>query len=156
MRAVGAACLLAVALIICRAIGDAERRRLRETEEALALLRAIKAGITCGLLPLEEIYRSFDSPALSACGFLGILREGGDYGVAVRSSALPEEVRARLVSFGALLGRSGREREGELCDYYIAELETLLATVRQEGAVRLRSRRVATVTGTLMLVLLLL
>ncbi len=156
MRALGAACLLAVSLLFCRAIGEHERRRVCETEEVLALLRAIKAGITCGLMPLGEIYTAFDAPYLSASGFLVALRESGELSAAARHGVLPDGVQSRLAAFGGSLGRSGKDRESELCDYYISELEGELQRVRSESAVRLGSRRVVAVTGALMLVLLLL
>lgn len=156
MRALGVACLLAVSLLVCRAIAEHERRRVCETEEVLALLRAIKAGITCGLMPLSEIYAAFDTPYLSASGFLPTLRKTGELALAAQSGVLPERVQSRLAALGTSLGRSGKEREGELCDYYIAELETELCRVRSESEARLGSRRVVTVTGALMLALLLL
>ena len=156
MRTVGVACLFAVALLLCRMIGEYEGRRIRESEEVLRLLRAIKGGISCGLLPLSEIYAAHESAALSECGLLPALRRGEGWDAALCGTALPEGVRCRLSAFGASLGRSGRERERELCDYYIRELESELAEVRREGAVRQRSRRTLTVTATLMLVLLLL
>ncbi len=156
MRTVGVACLFAVALLVCRMIGEYERRRLRETEELLALLRAIKSGISCGLLPLSEIYAAHESGALTECGFLPALRRGKGWDEALQATILPEGVRSRLASFGATLGRSRRERELELCDYYVCELEGELRALRREGEVRLKSRRTLTVTATLMLVILLL
>lgn len=156
MRALGAACIFLFALILCRSIGEREERRIRESEEVLALVRAIKAGITCARLPLGEIYRAYCSPALTESGFLATLTESGDLALAAKEGELPDAIRARLSALSASLGRSDREREGELCDYYIAELERELATVRREGAVRQKSGRVTVVTGALMLVLLLL
>ena len=156
MRAVGVACLFAVALLVCRMILEYEKRRICETEELLALLRAIKGGISCGLLPLADIYATHESAALTECGLLPALRRGEGWEAALRGAVVPDGVRSRLAAFGAALGRSGREREIELCDYYIRELEGELDTARREGAVRLKSRRTLTVTAALMLVLLLL
>ena len=156
MRALGTVCILFVALLLCRAIGEHERRRVGETEEVLSLLRTLKAGITCALMPLGEIYRSFDSPYLAASGFLAVLRESGDLSRAARCGLLSDAVQARLSALGASLGKSEKEREGELCDYYVCELEAELDRVRRESEARLGSRRVVTVTGALMVILLLL
>ena len=156
MRTVGVACLFAVALLICRMIGEYERRRICESEEMLAFLRAIKCGISGGLLPLSEIYLSHESASLTECGFLLALRRGEKWDAALQKTLLPDGIKNRLAAFGASLGRSRRENEIELCDYYIRELEKELEAVRREGAARQKSHRALTVTATLMLVILLL
>ncbi len=155
MRALGAACILLVAFMLCRAIAESERRRIRESEEILALLRAIKAGIACTGRPLGEIYRGFSSPALTDSGFLARLSESEDIGIAASVGNLPDGIQSRLVSLSASLGRNDREREGELCDYYIAEIAAELPELRRESLLRAKSRSVTAAAGSLMLVLLL-
>ena len=154
MRILGAALLFAAALLLCRMMGEYERRRLTETEEMLRLLRAIKGGIAAGNLPLREIYLMHQSPPLTQCGFLPALRQGKSYEQALSLTMLPSALQARLAAFGAALGRGRREQETELCDYYARELEAALETARLQGAVRLRSRRTVTVTAALMLAVL--
>ena len=154
MRILGVALLLAAALLVCRMIGEYERRRILETEEMLRLLCAIKAGISAGNLPLCEIYAMHSSQALTECGALPALRQGKSYEQALCSSLIPGPVKAHLAAFGSALGRHRREQETELCDYYIRELEGTLEVAKRESAVRLKSRRTVTVTAALMLAVL--
>ena len=159
MRGVGLIALLALALLLCRAITEHGQRRIRSLDAMLSLIRQIKGMILCFGMPLGDIYRSLRSPALEACGFLGYLRECGSLSEALLAYgdelALPAELSGRLAELGDTLGRGGRAEAGELCDYYIGELSRAASDARESAPKQMKLYRSLVVTGMLMLAVVL-
>jgi hypothetical protein len=157
MRFVGVICLLALALVLCRAIVEAEARRIRTADAMLSLLRHMKTMILCFRMPLDEIYRSISDPELGELGILFHLRESASLRVALERAggtlALSDDLRERLSELDDAVGRGDRETAAELCEYYIGELSREANALRLELPRRTRLHRSLVVTGMLMLVI---
>ena len=157
MRAVGVIALLALALLLCRALSEHEARRLRSLDAMLALLRHVKTMILCFRMPLDEIYLCFEDAELEGCGFLRHLRETRDLRSALLCSRgellLGEALLGRLAELSDAVGRGDGEAAAELCEYYIGELSREAAELRVSAPKRLGLRRSLVVTGMLMLVI---
>ena len=133
----------------------AERRRRRELDALLSLVRHIRENIEHFSRPLDEIYARFDDPLLAASGFLTRLRQAG-MGTAVRESELGigEEERAVLISFAASLGRGYREEQIALCRYTEEKLTGIAENLARSAPDRERLWRTLPVLGALSLILL--
>lgn len=124
----------------------------------LLLIRFIESEISCYQTPLDDIYRKFEGEALEKCGFLAVLRERGmrEALKECRSALCFSDEEYRLLElFACELGKSYREEQLRGCEYYRRMLENYCHEGRQELPARLKLCRSLTVTGGLLLVLLL-
>lgn len=160
LKTFGVIMLLSGGLYLCFSFSVFERRRVLQCEGFLLLLRHIRAQIACFRMPLDRIWESFSSAELKRCGFLDALREKGDFTqalLAVRGQIwLCREELDLLFAFGGELGRSYFEDQVACCDYYIGELEQAYAQRRVEQPKRVKLYRSLFLTGSLMLVIILL
>lgn len=159
LRITGVLLLAGLTLYLCLFFTGVEGRRVRQCEGFLLLLRHIRAQITCFRTPIEQIYAGFENEALRQAGFLAALQKGG-FSPALadcRAQLLLEAEEYKLLhAFGQEVGRSLTGEQAALCDYTIAELEKALAHRREEAPRRIRAARSLTLTGGLMLILVLL
>ena len=160
IKTLGVILLLSGSLYLCFSFSAFERRRVLQCEGFLLLLRHIRAQIACFRMPHDRIWESYSSAELARCGFLDALREKGDFTqalLAVRSQIwLSREELDLLLAFGGELGRSYFEDQVSCCDYYIGELEQAYAERRSEQPKRVKLYRSLFLTGSLMLVIILL
>ena len=123
------------------------------------LVRHIRGQICCYRTPIYKIYASFSHKELEECGFLSVLRERGFLAALNEcASALYVEGQelSALRAFGTELGKSQTSEELRLCDYTAAELERAVARRREEAPKRTRVLQTLSISGGLMLVILLL
>lgn len=156
LKVCGSLTLLILTLYLCCQASTLERRRVKQTEGFLLLLRHIKAQISCFCTPVRDIFFSFENEALERAGFL-CEAEKGDFASALSSCRdkiyLEGEEINLLLAFGEELGKSYREEQLESCDYYIGELEALYAKRREEQPKRLRLFRSLVLSGGLMVII---
>ena len=159
LRVGGALLLLAGALLFAIDATAAEQKKLRLLEGLLLLVRHIRREIEGPRTPMPQILSSFTHGALEECGFLPVLREAGLAAALCQCREMMplsgEEMRT-LSGFAATLGRSGAKGQVELCDRTAAELERSLAKRREEVPRRTRVLQTLSISGALMLLLLLL
>lgn len=159
LRALGMLVLFGVSLCLCRTVSRVERGRVRQAEGFLLLLRHIRTQIACFRTPVGEIYAGFENRALASCGFLAALRRDG-FAAALRECRpglyLGSEELALLAAFGDEVGKSYCEEQLALCDYTVGELESLFTKRRDEESGRTRVAHSLVITGSLMLILILL
>ena len=157
MRTVGVIALLAVSLVLCRALGEHEERRVRTVDAMLSLVRHVKAMILCYRMPLDEILRGLQDAELERIGLLRHLKETGSLGEALLRArgelSLSEDLYRRLSELSDALGRGDGGSAAELCEYYIGELSREAESLRAASPRRLRLHRSLVVTGMLMLVI---
>ncbi len=157
-KTLGVIFLLCACLYLSAAAGSFERRRVRQSEGMLMLLRHIRTQISCFRTPIGDIYASFCSDELESCGFLPRLREGEDFCTALQecrqSLLLDEEETDLLAAFGKEVGGSYRDEQVEGCDYYIGELERICRNRREEQPKRVRLARSLVLAGGLLLILI--
>ena len=159
LRIGGAALLLAASLLLAVTLSRGEEKKLRRSEGLVLLVRHIREEVRCFRRPLPEIYDSFSHAALEECGFLSVLRrEGLAHALKEMADALTvsnEEKRA-LLAFARAVGNGQTEGQIRLCDYTLAELEKMLAKRREEAPRRTRVLQTMSISGGLMLLVLLL
>ena len=68
LRLAGAAILSVCGILLASHLNRSAERRLRETEGWIALLRFVKAQVSCFSLPMGEILARCDADLLSQCG----------------------------------------------------------------------------------------
>ena len=156
LKVCGALTLLILTLYLCYEATSMERRRVRQTEGFLLLLRHIRSQISCFCTPVRDILSSFENEALERSGFLCEARSG-DFVSALdickdRIYLDTEEINL-LIAFGEELGKSYREEQIENCDYYIGELENLYGKRREEQPKRARLFRSLVLTCGLMVII---
>ena len=132
------------------------RRRLRELEAVLALVRRIREQIERFGTPLCEIYSACDDPELARTGFLALLRTKGMEAAADGADLrLSEGERGILRELGGRLGRGFREEQTALCRYAEDGLSEAFEKLRTDTAGRERLWRALPPLAALSLILML-
>lgn len=158
-RVGGSLFLLAFGLLLSRGLVRAEEDRVRQTEGFLLLLRHARTSISCFRTPLRDIWQSFENRALAECGFLPLLQRDGFSAALIAASPhlyLGKEDLRLLTSFGYEIGKSRFEEQITLCNYTVERLEASYARCVEEVPARRRTVGTVVMTGTLMLILVLL
>ncbi len=159
LRLIGAAALLLLSLYTGSSLAEMEKKRLRQTEGFLLLVRYIREQISCFRRPLPDIYRDFQSEPLRNAGFLPALAKG-DFAAALAAAKdglyLEEEEIGLLYAFAQSVGQSFEEEQKALCAYTERELEKALARRKEETPKRVRVlRTLSAVFGGMIVILLL-
>lgn len=155
VRAAGALLLLLSAIGLGAASIRAEKRRRRELDALLSLVRHIRENIEHFSRPLGEIYARFDNPVLAASGFLTRLRQSGmEQAVRETASDVGEEEREVLLAFAGSLGRGYREEQIALCRYTGEKLAQIAENLAKAAPDRERLWRTLPVLAALSLILL--
>ncbi len=145
---VGTGILYAVAL----------RGELRRLEGFLRLMRRIRSRIACFREPLPTVYADFEDEALSACGFLTVLRRK-DFTTALNQTketlGLRASVFSLLFEFGSQLGKSHAEDQLRLCDHYIGQMEETITALRDKNHESIRLSRALSLALAAMVIILL-
>lgn len=154
--------LIGIALILCcgvlggLAFAAFERRRYRQAEGFVALLRHIRLQIDCFSLPVERILAVCDHRILVDCGTEATKLP--DFNAVLHGTRLyvPEEMCRLLADFGAQLGGTYREEQLRCCDYFLERLIPCCDALRAELPKRERMALILPMAIAAMLVLLLL
>ena len=155
-RLIGIAVILICGVGVGLGLAAFERKRARQAEGFLALVRYIRVQIDCFSLPLGRILSGCDGKLLYECGvesdrlpdFLTLLKRTKLY--------IPEEMCRLLRDFGAQLGSSYREEQLRSCDYFLERLIPCCDRLRCELPRREKLMLLLPVALAAMLVLLLL
>ena len=153
---------IGIVLILCcgvlagLAFAAFERRRCRQAEGFLSLLRHIRLQIDCFSIPVVQILDSCDTRILIDCGTEATKLP--DFNALLHGTRLyvPEEMCRLLVDFGAQLGSSYREEQLRCCDYFLERLIPCCDALRTELPKRERMALILPIAVSAMLVLLLL
>ena len=133
------------------------RRRIRELEAVLDLIRVVREGIDRLSAPLSEIYAAYENPVLAANGFLFLLRTEGMAkaadGAGWRLSSAELDILRYLAG---RLGRGFREEQTALCRYAEDRMTDALEKRRADEAGAARLWRSIPLLAALSLILLLL
>ena len=160
LKSFGIILLLTGSLYLCFSFSQFERKRLRQCEGFLLLLRHIRAQISCFRMPIGRIYASFSTEELEQCGFLSLLRDTEDLEKALLGAKgniwISEEEISLLKAFGRELGEGYAEEQIAVCDYYIGELEKAYGERRNGLPQQTKLYRSLFITGGLMLAIMLL
>ncbi len=155
-RCAGAAILLASAAGWGLSEIREGRRRLKELEAVLTLIRHIRESIERYGMPLGEIYASYDDSVLARDGFLTLLRQEGLKAAADGAAGrLAESERSVVRSLGERLGRGFREEQTALCRQAEDRLAEALGKRRTEAEGRERLWRTIPILAALSLILML-
>lgn len=108
-----------------------ERRRYRQAEGFLALLRHVRAQIDCFSTPLRGIFADCDVGIWADCGAKQAPQELPSL---LRSVPLylPQEVCRLLFDLGERLGTGYREEQLRCCDYFLERLVPICDKMRAE------------------------
>ena len=109
------------------------RRRCRQAEAFLSLLRYYRFQVDCFSAPERAILASFDRGLLAECGAEGAARPA-DLGALLRSARLylPEEMSELLFSLSGELGGTYRAEQVRCIDHYIARFTPLCEELKRE------------------------
>lgn len=150
----GAGVILACGIFAGILFAAYERRRVRQAEGFLSLLRLIRLQIDCFSMPVSRILTTCDRDVLDACG---VNAPPGDFKTLLLEARLylSEEICRLLTDFAARLGGSYREEQLRCCDYYIARLAPYCDALRTEQPKRERMALVLPPALSVALILLL-
>lgn len=148
--------------IACSAVGFSAARmyrlRVGQLEAFLRLISHIKAQIDYFRSPLDTILSGYESPELSACGFLLAARElgvGPGFASCRGRLLLTEDEADELAKFFAGLGHHSAGEESSHCGYYEKTLGDALEHERSELARRTKlCRTLGMLAGFLLAVML--
>jgi stage III sporulation protein AB len=158
MGTIGALTILCLTFYVGFLFSRMQNGRQKRLECFLQLIRFIESEISCYQTPLDDIYRRFDGDALEKCGFTAVLRQKGMAAALAECRAalcFSDEEYRLLVDFSGELGKSYREEQLRGCEYYRRMLDSYCNEGRQALPARLKLCRSLTVTGGLLLVVLL-
>ena len=158
LKLIGACLLFLGGVGLAFSLVRRETERLLDGEAYLEFLRFVRGEIHAFARPREEIFRRFENPHLAANGFLAALRASGSIEEALSHTSPPPDapLAACLTAFDRSLGRGYLSEELAACDLTVERVASYTERVRGEYPARVRVRRAATLTGTLLLILLLL
>ena len=155
-RLFGTLCMTAAALGSVLFLLRWEARRKAELSGLLSLLSTVKSGILLRSLPLSEIFLGFEEPALSACGFLEALRSGGlRFALDGGFLSFSREELSFLYRYAEGLGERFLCEEETAVTEALGALSALIAEESEEKKKSYKRRRTLILTGTGMLLLLL-
>ena len=129
-------CGLVLVLLCGVAVGVAaaayERRRYRQAEGFLALLRHVRGQIECFSTPLRGIFANCDEGIWADCGAQRVPPR--DLAALLRDVQLlvPQEICRLLLSLAERLGTGYREEQLRCCDYFLERLIPLCDKMRTE------------------------
>ena len=152
----GAFLILLVGALISASLLAFERRRVRQAEGFLSLLRFLRWQIDALAKPLPQILAACDRTVLSSCGWqekeppatLGALLDGV-------SLYLSPEICTLLFDFAAGFGAGYREEQLRGCEYHLARLSPYCDMLQRELPKRERVALFLPVAAALALILLL-
>lgn len=155
-KAMGILLLLLCGVLAGLAFAAFERRRCRQAEGFVALLRHIRLQIECFSLPVDKILNNCDGQVLLNCGVEST--DLSDFSALLSSTRLylPEEFCTLLSDFGAQLGGCYRAEQLRCCDYYLERIIPLCDRMRGELPKRERMVLILPMAVAAMLVLMLL
>lgn len=155
-KILGVALLLGVGVLSGLAFAAFERRRCRQAEGFVALLRYIRLQIECFSMPVCKILESCDGQILVDCGVEAEALT--DFSALLTGTRLylPEEFCRLLSDFGAQLGGCYRAEQLRCCDYYLERLTPLCDRLRGDLARRERMVLLLPMAVAAILVLMLL
>ena len=155
-KAVGIVLILCCGVLAGLAFAAFERRRCRQAEGFLSLLRHIRLHIDCFSMPVGKILAVCDHQILTDCGTEAT--DLPDFNALLHGTRLyvPENMCRLLADFGAQLGSSYREEQLRCCDYFLERLIPCCDALRAELPKRERMALILPIAISAMLVLLLL
>lgn len=109
-----------------------ERRRYRQAEGFLALLRHIRGQIECFSTPLRGIFAACDASVWAACGMKHPASQAFSEQLESTPLYLPQEACRLLFDFAARLGTGYREEQLRCCDYFLQRLTPICDKMRTE------------------------
>lgn len=149
----------ALLLLLCGALAGGgtlayERRRCRQGEAFLSLMRHIRAQIDCFSTPLQGILANCDPAVWRDCGVSEPPRGLAEL---LRDAPLcmPDEACRLLFDAAARLGAGYREEQLRCCDYFLERLTPICDKMRRELPKRERLALLLPITAAAILVLLL-
>ena len=127
----GVVLLLACGVAVGVTAAAYERRRYRQAEGFLALLRHVRGQIECFSTPLRGIFANCDDGIWADCGAVQVPR---DLAALLRDVQLlvPQEICRLLHSLAERLGTGYREEQLRCCDYFLERLIPLCDKMRAE------------------------
>ncbi len=155
-KIVGIAFLLASGVLAGLTLAAFERRKCRQAEGFVALLRHIRLQIECFSLPVGKILEGCDGQTLMDCGVE--IAEPEDFSALLAGTRLylPEELCRMLCDFGAQLGGCYRAEQLRCCDYYLERLVPICDRLRSELPKRERMALILPMAVAAILILMLL
>ena len=153
---IGIVLLLCCGVLSGIAFAAFERRRCRQAEGFVSLLRHIRLQIDCFSIPVAQILAACDKRIMTDCGTEA--RTLPDFNALLYGTRLyvPEEMCRLLADCGAQLGSSYREEQLRCCDYFLERLIPCCDRLRTELPKRERMALILPMAISAMLVLLLL
>lgn len=157
IRLLGAFLLSLGGIELARLLAARERERLGVAEAYLELLRYLRGELHAFARPLCEVFLRYENEALEKNGLLPRLRAGCGFAEAVGQTSSPHDpaLREILTAFGRAVGRGYLAETLATCDVYIERLDDYVRQVREAVPMRIRLRRTVTLTGTALVLLLL-
>lgn len=133
-----------------------ERRRCRQAQGFVALLRYVRMQVECFSLPVARILERCDGQILTDCGVEAELP--GDLSALLTGARLylPEEFCRLLADFSGQLGGCYRAEQLRCCDYYLERMIPLCDRMRGELPKRERMALTLPMAVTAILLLMLL
>ncbi|MBQ8357811.1 MAG: hypothetical protein IJX39_08420 [Clostridia bacterium] len=155
-KPIGIVLILACGVMAGVAFAAFERRRCRQAEGFVALLRHIRLQIDCFSLPVGRILASCDGKILADCGVE--TAELPDLSALLAGTRLyvPEEMCRLLHDFGAQLGTSYRLEQLRCCDYFLERIIPICDRLRADLPKRERMVLILPMAIAAILVLMLL
>lgn len=153
---IGIALILICGVTTGLALASFERRRCRQAEGFVSLVRYIRLQIDCFSSPVGRILASCDGRILTDCGVEAT--ELPDFSALLAGTKLylPEDMCRLLADFGTQLGASYREEQLRCCDYFLERLIPPCDRMRGELPKREKMMLVLPIALAAMMVLMLL
>lgn len=182
MKWAGAGIILALSLYLGLAAAWEEKRHVRSLAAFCRLLSAVREEVSVLRLPGKEIFAHFHDPFLESVGFLRLLRggNGGSKGEnpdgedsipytdtvspltaalshpeMLRRLALEKDEYETLLSFARGFGTGDSTQESARCSEALLRLQSALSRAEGDAPGNIRILRAVSVSGGILLVLLL-
>ncbi len=129
---------------------------LKQLRGIINFMRYIKNQIEYFNAPIDSIYESFDAESEQFKSFLCNVSMIGWKKTLEGNNELyfPDNVSEILKQFGATLGKSGKDEQLSLCEYYIGLLESEYKKMESDAPQKMKITMALGVSAGIMLVIL--
>ena len=155
LRILGAVAVIVSGAYVAHTLNESAKRRLKQTEAFISLVRFIRSQIECFAMPLTLTLVRCPRDILKRCGYA--LSEPPSSGESLMSGCGIEDVGTGecMERFFLEAGRGYREQQLALCDHTVSLLEERRSELASRLPVRIKVNSALSLAGAAAVVILL-
>ena len=152
---IGAVTVIVSGAYVAHTMNTAAKRRLRQTEAFISLIRFIRSQIECFALPLTWALGRVPEEIYAGCGYHLPSPPLSGESLILECEIADDVTRDCIESFFYEVGKGYREQQLALCDHTVARLEERRADMASRLPIRIKVNSALSLAGAAAVVILL-